>query len=363
MGEPLTAAALSDQDLRSGFASFVEAARRLEESYTALKARAAEIDLQLSKANERLATTLAEREAVFSALPVGVIALDEQGEERFRNAAGERLGERASELGFDMMAAPEGLHELEDLSLRLSRVPMADGGSLVLIEDRSQVARLEREVDRLDRLAGLSELALGVAHEIKNPLNGVMGFASLIERQSDPEQIKRYAEKIGAGMRDVDTIVKAMLAFARPSEREIAPRPIGDCVAAAAAEAGMPRDRIEVRGPSELCVDGPTIVRVLANLFRNSCEAGSGAIAIDVTEQPNELCLDVVDDGPGVGSDVRDRVFEPFVSSKDRGHGLGLALVARVLSFLGGSIELQNPGEKGAHFRVRVPYADGGAHG
>jgi signal transduction histidine kinase len=68
-----------------------------------------------------------------------------------------------------------------------------------------------------------------------------------------------------------------------------------------------------------------------------------------------QLELDVQDDGPGVPSHVGDKVFEPFVSSKERGTGLGLPLCLRVLSFLGGSLELRNPGEVGACFRVRLP--------
>lgn len=363
MDQALTATALSEQELQSGFASFVEAAHRLEQSYAALKTRAAEIDTQLSVANERLASTLAEREAVFHALPVGVIALGPEGDERFRNPEGERLGALAETIEFDILGADEGLHELGEHSLRVSHVPMADGGSLVLIEDRSRLAHLEREVDRLDRLAGLSELALGVAHEIKNPLNGVMGFASLIERQSDPEQIKRYAAKIGAGMRDVDSIVKAMLAFARPDDRQTISQSVAGCIASAAGEAGVPQSRIAVTGDADQRVDGPTLVRVLTNLFRNSTEAGGGHIEIACSVSGTWVTLEVSDDGPGIERGASERMFEPFVSTKERGQGLGLALVARVLSFLGGSIELCNPGESGARFRVRVPVFEDGAHG
>ncbi len=345
----------TDRDLQDGFASFVDAARRLEESYSALKLRAAEIDVQLARANAQLEATLQEREAVFAALPVGVVALDAAKELRFCNPEGERVVDIASESGTDVLQLDAGKHEIAELTVRVTRVDLPDGGTLVVLEDRSRLAHLEREVDRLDRMAGLSELALGVAHEIKNPLNGVMGFASLMERHEDPDQIRRCARKISAGMHEVDTIVKAMLAFARPAGKGCAPRSVRDVVASAASEASVPTSRLTVEGDVRHCADGPTLTRVMANLLRNSLEAGASSIEVVARAEAGEITIDVRDDGPGIDGEVGARLFEPFVSSKDRGHGLGLALAARVLSFLGGRIELVEGDHPGAHFRVRVP--------
>lgn len=357
--EQVTIGGPTDQDLQHGFASFITAAQKLEESYRALKARAAEIDVQLARANARLESTLQEREAVFRALPVGVIALARDGSRRIANPEAERLLASAAEHGEDLLGLGDGEHEAADLAIRVARVALPDGGCVVVIEDRSQVTRLEREVDRLDRIAGLSELALGVAHEIKNPLNGVMGFASLLERHDDPEQIKRCARKIAAGMKDVDAIVKSMLAFARPQDKQLVPRRIADVVGSAAAEANVPIARISTVGDLDVLVDGPTLVRVLANLLRNSTEAGATNVDIEVSVEQDDLSIVVSDDGRGVDSEVAAHAFEPFVSSKDRGQGLGLALVARVLSFLGGSIELVEDDTPGATFCIRTPLIAG----
>lgn len=350
--------AATDQELRHGFASFVEAAHRLEQSYGELKERAARVDVQLAEANAELAQTLAERQAVFDALPTGVLALAPDGARRWTNPECARVLDAAHRLGVDPLGLDDGEHDVGGaLSIRVARVALPDGGQLVMLEDRTRMTHLEREVDRLDRLAGLSELALGVAHEIKNPLNAVMGFASLMERQEDPDVIRRGARKIGAGMREVDAIVKAMLAFAQPTDgRTVAPRPVAESIQTAANEAGLPHSRLQVEGARAVVADGATLTRVLANLFRNSTEAGAEQVSVRVT-QGDDLVIDVIDDGPGVGAHDGDRVFQPFVSTKVRGHGLGLALVARVLSFLGGSIELRNPGDSGAHFRVKIPGA------
>jgi signal transduction histidine kinase len=209
----------------------------------------------------------------------------------------------------------------------------------------------------LDRLAGLSELALGIAHEIKNPLNGVMGFASLMERSSEPDKIQRYAEKIRAGLVQVDAIVKGLLAFACPQGKKMQVATVEAVLVEAAGCAGIPVSRIAAVGDLNERVESGALVRVLDNLFRNSVEAAGGDVAISlaVSTRLDELEISVRDDGPGVSSELGQKVFEPFVSSKQRGHGLGLALAARVMSFLGGTIELLNPGEEGAAFRILVP--------
>ena len=101
---------------------------------------------------------------------------------------------------------------------------------------------------------------------------------------------------------------------------------------------------------------GP-LLRVLSNLFRNRAEAADGTVssAATATERDGALLLDVTDHGPGVPADLRTRLFEPFVSSKERGSGLGLALASRVMSYLGGTVSLVDGDRDGAHFRVEVP--------
>ncbi|HEB54309.1 MAG TPA: hypothetical protein ENI87_13740, partial [bacterium] len=217
------------QLLQLGFTQFVKVARELEQSYAALKERAAAVDLQLQASNRALQRSLAEREAMFSALPIGLLALREDGEIGSSNAEADRLVAAAAAAGVDLVHRREGEVRFLDAAVRVRRVPLPDG-ELVLLEDRSRLQELEREVRRLDRLAGLSELALGVAHEIKNPLNGVMGFASLIERSDDAAAMKRFAGRIGEGVRAIDDIVKALLGFARPDDKPARVAAIGQVI-------------------------------------------------------------------------------------------------------------------------------------
>jgi two-component system sensor histidine kinase FlrB len=352
------------RQLDAGFEAFIAAAQRLEASYAELRARAAAIDHELADANRKLQATLCEREELLAALPVGVVALDADGRVAWRNREAVRLCGEDDAAAAALAGAPAGETECRGAAVRLRRAPLPGGGRLLLLEDRSQVVRLEREVTRLDRLAGLSELALGVAHEIKNPLNGVMGFAALLERAEDLAAVRRFAALVREGLERVDGIVEGLLGFARPRGAQDSAS-VEHAVSEAAAAAGVPRARVAVHGDGGAPVDAEALARVLAVLFRNSLEASGSGVRIAVRVSPcgaNDLEVVVRDDGPGVPAELAGRVFEPFVSGKARGSGLGLALAARVLDYLGGGIRLLNPGEPGAAFAVRLPRAgDAGA--
>ena len=159
MDPQVTGPEASQADLRMGFDAFIEAARRLEQSYAALKVRADAVDLQLAEANRALDRTLTEREAIFAALPMGLMAFAGDGELTWCNTEAKRLRELTELAGVNVAEAPEGDTSTNGLTVRVQRIDLEDRGKLVLVEDRSRLAHLEGEVDRLDRLAGLSELA------------------------------------------------------------------------------------------------------------------------------------------------------------------------------------------------------------
>ncbi len=349
-------AAPSEVDLLAGFDAFIEASQRLELRYVELKARAAAVDEQLQETNRQLAQAVAERDAIFAALPLGVVARRRDGSIAFCNDEAQRLHEAAGRHGIDLAAAVPGDVAVGDGGVRLRRAALPDG-ELQLLEDRSRIRELEREVHRLDRLAGLSELALGVAHEIKNPLNGAMGFCDLLERAPDLETARRHASRVRAGLRQVDGIVKSLLAFARPQQGPAPAMTVRAAVDEAAAAAGLAPQRVLLDGDVSAAVEGQALVRALAVLFQNAVEAaGDGStVRVRAAAMAGRLELVVEDEGPGVPTELAERVFEPFVSTKERGTGLGLPLCVRVLSFLGGELSLLNPGQAGARFQIRLP--------
>lgn len=352
---------VGETQLRRGFEQFVAVARELETGYRDLKARVASVDLELQETNAALQQSLDEREAVFAAMPIGLVTVRDDGSTRICNQEAERLCALADAADLDLVGHATGEVAIGEGVVRVRRVALPDG-ELVMLEDRSRLRELEREVDRLDRLAGLSELALGIAHEIKNPLNGVAGFAALLERSEDPEASRRFAGKVVAGVRQVDDIVKSMLGFSRPDRGRARMLTLTEIVGDAISAAGLPSKSVEVTGRREARADADALVRVLGNLLRNAVEASPDVhVRVHVELRAGWLEILVEDDGPGVDADLGRRVLEPMVSSKDRGTGLGLSLSSRVLAFLGGELQLQNPGEPGARFLVRLPAAKGGS--
>ena len=123
---------------------------------------------------------------------------------------------------------------------------------------------------------------------------------------------------------------------------------------------------MQLAGDRDSRVEADALVRVLANLLRNALEAAPAVkLSLQAAVAGDRLELIVEDDGPGVPAHVGGRAFEPFLSTKERGTGLGLPLCVRVLACLGGDIALLNPGERGARFRIRMPLhadAPAGAH-
>jgi len=352
---------LSDLDLREGFDAFIDAARRLEDSYRDLKVRADAMDLQLAQTNRRLEAALDERETLFRALPLGLLVLRD-GAVGLANPEAERLQVAAREHGVDLGRAATGDLRFGSVTLRVRREALPNGDSLIVLEDRSRLRHLEQEVHRLDRLAGLSELAMGIAHEVKNPLNGVLGFAQLLQRSSDPLACRRHAERIVSGVEQIDAIVKALLAFSSTGDRAGRTATVGSLVDQAASGAGLARERVTAVGELEECVVADAVLRVLVNLLRNSAEASDDVqVVVTVESRATTVALRIQDNGPGIPAELGPRVFEPFVSSKERGHGLGLALCARVLGYLGGSVALvEHPGDPGggragACFEVVLP--------
>lgn len=360
-------------DLQQGFTAFIAAAEQLEASYAALKTRADQVDLALAESNERLTAALGEQGALVDALPMGMVTIDPDGTPHHRNRAAVELAGSIQERGRELHGLEDGEHQLPPaepgqgvLAVTVRRVPLpesAGGGTLLLVEDRSEVVALEGEVARLDRLAGLSELALGIAHEIRNPLNGALGFAELLGRvptggHPAAGQITRYSDRVIQGLRQVEGIVKALLGFARQDPGAAAGVTVQALVQEAAAGAQISQQRLDLVGDPGLLVPGDAVGRVLTNLFRNSVEAAGEGVRIKVHAVDQGDCAEIMvrDDGPGVPKELGQRIFVPFVSGKDEGHGLGLALSQRVLHYLGGKVEwIEEASGGGALFRVIAP--------
>lgn len=220
-------------------------------------------------------------------------------------------------------------------------------------------------MQRTERLATFGQLVASIAHELRNPLGVIESSLFLVRRRlaAPEESVKKHFDKIDAQVRLSNRIISNLLDMVR--ERPGSPKPIAIApLLQSALEDFSPAEasRVEVdfAEGSEgqlLYADADHFRQIVVNLIANALDASgeSGRVRVTVTPEERSLLLRVNDDGPGVDARVRHRLFEPLVTTKVRGIGLGLALCRRLAERNGGSLTLGTGDLAGAAFDLRLP--------
>ena len=220
---------------------------------------------------------------------------------------------------------------------------------------------------RRQRLTTFSRLAAELAHEVRNPLSSIVLNTELLEDElhacihASPE-VKRLARAIGAEAERLNVLTDEYLTLARMPQPTSQPQRLGDVIdeVACFSRATAMRAGVSVavsNDPRAMAIIDARLVRqLLLNLVRNALDVvpPGGHIDLRAGIDGNRVTLDVVDSGPGVPAEIRDAIFEPFVSSKPHGTGLGLAVARRVARDHGGDLVLMTT-PSGAWFRVSLP--------
>ncbi len=238
---------------------------------------------------------------------------------------------------------------------------------------QGEMARLAAELQEKnallksqERLAALGQMAAGVAHEIRNPLGGIQLYANLLQRSlaGRPEDLA-VVEKILGGVRHMERVVQKTLAFAGGMTAQKRPCDLAGVVRGAMELSGLAdgtRTRVTVAIPEGLScrLDPDLAAQMFTNLFVNACEAmgGFGRVTVRAERVPGGVRIAVEDTGPGVPEALKERIFDPFVTSKANGTGLGLSIVWRIVEAHGGELALDGAYTGGARFVVTLP--DGG---
>jgi two-component system nitrogen regulation sensor histidine kinase GlnL len=349
-------------------------------------------------------------DAVLDALPHPVLVVDGANQIRYANAAAEgffaqsaaalrraRLDAilpfaspllslvaqtREREAGFAEYGMELGLPRARArmVTLRTAPVPEAQGAVVIMIEEQSIAAAMDRQLTHRGALRSVTGMAAMLAHEIRNPLSGIRGAAQLLEAGAD-EADRPLARLICAEADRICGIVARVEMFGEETPLVRAPVNIHEVLehVRRLAEAGFAAHIrfTESYDPSLPPVPGDRdqLVQVFLNLIKNAAEATpdeGGEITLSTAycpgvrlsvpgsaerlQLPLEVC--VCDNGAGVRDDLRPHLFDPFVTTKPRGDGLGLALVAKIVGEHGGVVECLAP-ERGAMFRVLLPIAPG----
>lgn len=388
-----TAASSSEVEaLSSAFGSFVRVTEELRASYERLRERADRIDYELARTNEQLA-------GILKAIPTGVVVYDAQDRIADWNEAAARILElpRDRAIGKTREELRDALGQtlLMDIGLAASpaakerRRVLGNGRAIVLgggiseirdtqgnlsgrvevLEDLTELWELRDRIHRIDKLAALGEMSAVIAHEIRNPLNGVQGFADLLSRklQSGEPKLADYAAKIVRGVREVDAIIADLLAFAAPERFQPVSLPLREIVHQASESVlqALPEPRsnalrVENTIPEALRIAGDALKlgQVFRNLIANAADAmpHGGTIRVEARDAGSSALVSLEDEGPGVSEELRSKIFDPFFTTKTQGTGLGLAIVRKIVELHGGTIGVANPKRvRGARFEIRIP--------
>jgi PAS domain S-box-containing protein len=263
-------------------------------------------------------------------------------------------------------------HELRQLGVTISPIQNSANevtGAICLLSDLTELAALQKQIHMKENLAALGELSAGIAHEFKNALATISGYAQMIRSEAQPgTDLHEHGELILRQTRSLTHVVTEFLKFARPldlADEQVTLRPmierimveIGDLVP------GVPFVIVGEFG--EVSGDDALLRQALLNLARNAAEASTDNPAggrviirgeIDKSGPLQGQRISVADNGPGIPSESLTKIFMPFYTTKANGTGLGLAVVQKIVVQHGGSIEARNQAAGGAEFIVWLPF-------
>ena len=259
--------------------------------------------------------------------------------------------------------------DMRHLGVTISPIRRGEGkisGVICLLTDLTELAALQQRMQLKENLAALGELSAGIAHEFKNALATISGYAQMIPDAS-PNESADYAKKIVEQTRNITHMVAEFLKYARPLEIPEERVDLEEVVNRAVAEIiqSMPEVRIECQGSfGEVAGDEGLLRQALLNLARNAAEAcaeaeGGGRVTLRgevvETEETGRQRVIVTDNGSGIAPATMPKLFRPFFTTKSNGTGLGLAVVQKIIVQHGGQVEVRNRPHGGAEFIVTLP--------
>ena len=328
-------------------------------------------------------------------LPLGACALGQEGEIILWNQAMEKsTGLAAAQvIGHTLAALPEPWNDLlagfsragdtrihhahltvdhQDRWFNLHKARVSGTrspapGMVILMEDLTQMENLEAELAHSDRLASIGRLAAGLAHEVGNPLTGIMSITQNLLYEEPPPALRAGLEEILTQARRIDRIIRSLMDFSRRGEARQESRPVDlartldealALVRLTHKEKGI-RFLVESEAGLTLQGDPQQLAQALVNLLANACDASPprGVVAIHAHRRGSSIEVTIRDQGEGIPEAVRARLFEPFTTTKPpgRGTGLGLSLARAIVVAHGGEIEIESEPGRGTLVRLHFP--------
>ena len=356
------------------------------------------ISLFLAQAYRLTRTSLSRitifSEALVKNMPIGLIALDDQGKIVTCNEKAKAVLEVSRSDALDREALtilPDPLKKiLAELPARggflerdirlisaegkehiwetIATVLMDEGiptGRILLIRDVTEIRQMENEVNRSRHLSSIGSLAAGIAHEIRNPLSSIKGFAVYFkEKLSGNKEDEQTADIMIAETERLNRVISQLIEFARPLELKKEKiqfvELVQHTIKLIAADAQKNKISVKIDAAVEMPaveVDLDKIKQVLLNIFLNSLAAlkESGNLTIELSPGKDNLTVIISDDGAGIEKADLPRIYDPYFTSKPAGTGLGLAVVQKIMEAHGGRINVESSAGKGTKVFLYFP--------
>ncbi len=344
----------------------------------------------------RLGRMRAFNDLLVSSLPLGLVATDSEGRIRLCNRTAEDIlasseTQMSGRVPGDVLPPPladlmaksveqpdsprrqevvlEGKHD-RPRSLLLAALAVMDGerrhvGTMLLIQDVSEVKLLEEELKRNERLAALGEMAAGVAHELRNPLSSIKGLAVLLKsRFSEGAADRETADILVREVERLNRSISELLDYARPNRLEKDSVSLHDVLQKAITLIRVDAEAAGITIATDFCgdhdlvfADRDKLSQVFLNLFLNAIQAmhGGGSLKVSTVAGQGILTCQVEDSGCGIEAAMLPKVFDPYVTTKSGGTGLGLAMSVKIVEEHGGRIDISSSPGLGTQVVVTLP--------
>ena len=379
---------LSPQDLEQAFTLFSQASDQLTGVYQELQQQVERLTTELAVANGELRRQFLEKESLsqrlkllLEALPGGVVVLNPEGGVVEVNPAalqqfeGGLVGEEWAKIAERSLTPTLTLHEWDLRSGKggqsVKRVSIGnssldkEGGRILLIHDVTESHEMQQQLDRHQRLSAMGEMAAGLAHQLRTPLATALLYTANLAKGNLPEADRiRFAEKSLARLRHLERLIQDMLLFVK-GER-VAQEKIS--IASMVMEIQQIMEpqmslngivfKVDDRsGDVNVLGSRKAITGALLNLLDNAMQASSVGAVVRLTAEVDldGVLLKVKDEGKGFDEQTRERVFEPFFTTRAEGTGLGLAIVRGVAQTHGGEVRVNSAPGVGSEFIIRLP--------
>ena len=287
-----------------------------------------------------------------------------------------RTREQSSPVAYEETALRRRNGETRFLAVSTSLI-RDDGGAVETIvaiaRDMTEQRRIREQLQRRDRVTAMGELAGGIAHEIRNPLNAINIIAQRFQHEFTPsegaDEYAQLARTIRSEVQRVNNIITQFLEFARPPRLSAQPCDVrallAESIDIVRSQAAQRHVELALLAPEGLTVmaDREKMLQVLLNIYQNALEAldGEGLIKTVASRRGNSVVISIADNGPGMTEEVRQKIFNLYFTTKSSGTGLGLSIVHQIVGEHGGEIQVASNEEGGSTFHILLPALPHGA--